>query len=602
MHDFIVSLIQLGACIQGNDEASVVDASTLVDQITDHGITEAIRALGDAKYSEAIEKLQEIRFVNLVIDAGTVHTLKTIVCLLTNPYLVTQPVLLSLRENTNFTADDYAILFVELFSLLEGSPIVICSVVVDNLPAQSSGLERVLAESPILHVKCFAHMTNLILVNSQDGEVFMNVMAELGTVQRIFRVKSVASLIGQRCPKFIRTRWFFMVDTLQYFLNNYEKCNEYLEAFGEAREKYRSALPIEIFELYIMLLPFYCFLSAVESRQCALPEIIPLARMLLTLLRDALGLIRTDRMHHLFRELHIRFLARFMTNNHPDAVAAYSLTLQGRQELRVLERGYSTVGPDHLPIAPSPDLKTFMKGGYSYDDAMASAFAVAGNSDSMFDHPFIPGPPWVTAQESYTPQVDEAEDQPVAQSYREYLSFFHEMADDQRMAVDQVNGIYQTARPRIIELAGRLGLDPEHMGALYDLWLFGPPEEIPFALDEAAQGSVNSLWRIAHRYEKWTSFADLALRLVSSGVSEADAERILSMQKNIAGLHGTRFGRTTMEARIRMLSAVSNRETQQIRRGDVMGVPMGEGDEEKGDASIGEESDSDTTDDSDSDD
>jgi hypothetical protein len=52
----------------------------------------------------------------------------------------------------------------------------------------------------------------------------------------------------------------------------------------------------------------------------------------------------------------------------------------------------------------------------------------------------------------------------------------------------------------------------------HDHWLFRSPKEMPFALDEAAHESVNSIWRIA-------------LRLVSSGVSEADAERILSMQK-----------------------------------------------------------------------
>jgi hypothetical protein len=46
-------------------------------------------------------------------------------------------------------------------------------------------------------------------------------------------------------------------------------------------------------------------------------------------------------------------------------------------------------------------------------------------------------------------------------------------------------------------------------------------------------------------------FADLALRLVSCGVSEADAEGISSIQENISSLHGTRFGIRTMDARLR---------------------------------------------------
>jgi hypothetical protein len=255
--------------------------------------------MGDATFIEAMDRLGEVRFVNLVVDAGAVYTLKTIVCLLTNPYLVAQPILLSLRENANFTADDYAVLFVELFSRFEEYPIVICSVVIDNLPAQSSGLERALTERPILHVKCFAHMTNLILVNSIGEEIFTNVMEELRTIQRIFRAQPVATLIGRKCPRFVRTRWFFVVDTLQYFVINHLNCNEYLARYGEVREEYRPALPIEIFELYIMLLPFYCFLGAVESRTCALPNIVPLVRMLLALLKDCFQLIRTDRMRHL---------------------------------------------------------------------------------------------------------------------------------------------------------------------------------------------------------------------------------------------------------------------------------------------------------------
>jgi hypothetical protein len=40
---------------------------------------------------------------------------------------------------------------------------------------------------------------------------------------------------------------------------------------------------------------------------------------------------------------------------------------------------------------------------------------------------------------------------------------------------------------------------------------------------------------------------------------EADAELLLSMQRNITGLHGTRFGLPSMEARLREWA---NRPTQ----------------------------------------
>jgi hypothetical protein len=43
----------------------------------------------------------------------------------------------------------------------------------------------------------------------------------------------------------------------------------------------------------------------------------------------------------------------------------------------------------------------------------------------------------------------------------------------------------------------------------------------------------------------------LALQLVTCGTSEADVERLLSMQRDIAGLHKTRFGLPSMEACLR---------------------------------------------------
>jgi hypothetical protein len=100
--------------------------------ITEKRMTETIRERGDAKFAEAIVQPSEIRFANLVVDAGTVHSLKTIVRLLTDPHYPIQPVLLTLRENTNFAPDDCATLFVELFLSIQQCPVVICSVVIDN--------------------------------------------------------------------------------------------------------------------------------------------------------------------------------------------------------------------------------------------------------------------------------------------------------------------------------------------------------------------------------------------------------------------------------------------------------------------------------------
>jgi hypothetical protein len=80
----------------------------------------------------------------------------------------------------------------------------------------------------------------------------------------------------------------------------------------------------------------------------------------------------------------------------------------------------------------------------------------------------------------------------------------------------------------------------------------------------------------AHRYDEWAEFAERALRLISCATSESDAERVLSMEKNVAGLHGTRFSFRTMEARLRVQTA----DFSPAVANHIDGVLTGTGDDE----------------------
>jgi hypothetical protein len=58
-----------------------------------------------------MHRLEDFGFVNLVVDASMVYHMKTIPCLISNPYCPDPPVLLTLRENADFTAEQYSELF-----------------------------------------------------------------------------------------------------------------------------------------------------------------------------------------------------------------------------------------------------------------------------------------------------------------------------------------------------------------------------------------------------------------------------------------------------------------------------------------------------------
>jgi hypothetical protein len=56
----------------------VIDVARLLDTMTEKWIAETIRKRENVKFSEVMAQLREIRFKNLEIDAGTVHSLKII--------------------------------------------------------------------------------------------------------------------------------------------------------------------------------------------------------------------------------------------------------------------------------------------------------------------------------------------------------------------------------------------------------------------------------------------------------------------------------------------------------------------------------------------
>jgi hypothetical protein len=144
MHEVVVHLIRIGAWIQANDDVIIADAAAFVVHLTQREMTDAIRGTGETKSAQVMEKLQEIHFVNLMVDSGTVHSFKMIACLLTSPHLVILPVLFSLQENMNFNTNNYTALFVQFLSIRDGSPTAIGVVIIDDLSAQSHGLGQIL--------------------------------------------------------------------------------------------------------------------------------------------------------------------------------------------------------------------------------------------------------------------------------------------------------------------------------------------------------------------------------------------------------------------------------------------------------------------------
>jgi hypothetical protein len=142
-----------------------------------------------------------------------VYQLKSIACLFSNPHASEQPVLLALRENRNLTIEDYYELFCQLIAIVDSFGMVLCLITADNLPVQVNGLDCALQMngSPAIHVKWFAHMTNLVFASTVSPTNFSWIMNYLADLQQLLRSPFAGAEPGIKRPKSVRTRWFSRV-------------------------------------------------------------------------------------------------------------------------------------------------------------------------------------------------------------------------------------------------------------------------------------------------------------------------------------------------------------------------------------------------------
>jgi hypothetical protein len=75
----------------------IVGIALLVDHIIYASMAEAVCQGEDRRFTEAMYRLSDVHFVNLIVDAATIDQLMLIPCLVTNPHAAEQSGLLALR-------------------------------------------------------------------------------------------------------------------------------------------------------------------------------------------------------------------------------------------------------------------------------------------------------------------------------------------------------------------------------------------------------------------------------------------------------------------------------------------------------------------------
>jgi hypothetical protein len=100
-------------------------------------------------------------------------------------------------------------------------------------------------------------------------------------------------------------------------------------------------------------------------------------------------LLRTSTGVMIFRDMHVRFLARLTVNNLSDCLAAYSPTLSGRTEIGAREIGYGTQNTTAGNPLPSDDrrcdLKAYTVRNSNYDETLAVLAQLIVNTILIID-------------------------------------------------------------------------------------------------------------------------------------------------------------------------------------------------------------------------
>jgi hypothetical protein len=184
---------------------------------------------------------------------------------------------------------------------------------------------------------------------------------------------------------------------------------------------------------------------------------------------------------------------------------------------------------------------------------MAKLADIILNTEHMLNDDECAAPTFGAEFQVFEDEAEDTESTPEvvpAENYKTCLTQFASMADGDLLALDPYHEMYALARQCIRRITSKSHFDRSQMREQFDRWLFRSASEVSFMRDAHFNDDPNSNWGTAHRFEDWQPFSEFAEHLVTCGTSEADAERILSMRRNVEGLHGARFGLRSMEARL----------------------------------------------------
>jgi hypothetical protein len=227
MREFVHQILDIG--IRAGRQSKSVSGASLYQGISDRKLAKEIRDTAANFSAESMRSFGQLKFVSIAVDAGTVLGLHGVYAIMWNPYYVQEhkPILIDLSTGEQFSSDFYQSYFEKVVGIAFASGLSICSIVVDNLAAQSKGLRDFLKNSndariaPIKHIPCFCHTISLVFTNSVTKCAHVSSLVDdVIQWQTTLRTRFSTSILEKKCPLVPRTRWLYLTDVLAYIVQH----------------------------------------------------------------------------------------------------------------------------------------------------------------------------------------------------------------------------------------------------------------------------------------------------------------------------------------------------------------------------------------------
>ena len=561
-------LVQIGIDVQAATPTghARISAHDIAVPLSRHAVEGLIREYANEEADRALSIYKELRLVNMKVDAGSVLRSHVTHCLVDSTL---DPTLISLvmpaAANNNWKTADYSVFFLTRTQQVQDKGLRICSIVHDNLPAQSNALDRIIAASEerprTLDIPCFNHLINLVFVHSvRENPDLYALVQELHAWQRLCRALKV------NIPKVPKTRWLYILEMIQAIVSV-----ENLEHLMSMNQKivhdilghYEDEVPTTFVQLYEVLLPLLTLSKKLEDRATRLPHVIPLISDCIQQWRTLRPTLKNSPMFlGILDSLLTNLIVRFRANAFEEAVTAFILSIEGKELIEARLNDGAT-WPRHEqdsieeeraePVANDEDTQSTVE---NISDEM-----VIGDFDEemklydeldLLDAESDNG----TREETITKQRRNK-----IERYKETISW---RSLDEKLNHDFLADFLGDADRSLSTYGAKVSKDRgDYYAVALRQWLSLRLDDKLIALRQVQEMNGRFLdflvWdhvlTLAKANQSWSFFRELAetaLYYVSSAVSEADVERALSIQKIIQGGTTTNISPDGVTARLRL--------------------------------------------------